>query len=106
MLRSLETLATLVRMTVGDCEVGMSDTSRMNHKPPIAFMIGYGDNEKEVQVTGLGEIVGAWATGRWVRTNRCVKLGVGDRVMALADVVDAIERMRTIPKRSICCRIV
>ena len=71
-------------------------------KPSKVIRIGYGDYEREVRVIGLNESENVWASGRWVRTDNCHKLEIGDTVVACANITDATKQFNIIPKGAIC----
>lgn len=53
------------------------------------YRIGYGDYEKKVRVARLSEEMSSWSSGRWVGTDQCFKLDVGDRLLATCDCSDS-----------------
>ena len=70
--------------------------------PSIVMRIGYGAYEQKVRVAGIGDDRRSWATGRWVGTDLCHLLEVGDHLMATADIEDSSHERRIIPAGSVC----
>ena len=50
--------------------------------PCIVIRNGFADYERHVRVAGVRENLKDWAVGRWVRSDRCFKLEVGDKLVA------------------------
>ena len=70
--------------------------------PSVVIRNGFGQYECEVRVAGASENLGDRKAGRWVKTDRCFKLEVGDTIVTKADVVDATEHRREILQGTEC----
>ena len=70
--------------------------------PSIVLRNGYDQYEREVRVARVRENLSDWKTGRWVPTDLCFKLEVGDRLVVNDEIVDATENRRLIPKDTKC----
>ena len=70
--------------------------------PSIVIRVGYGHYEKEVRVAGVKDNLNDWKVGHWVGTDRCFKLEIGDKLVAVTDITDATESRRQIPQGTEC----
>ena len=70
-------------------------------RPSRVYRLGHGDFDGQVRVAWLDEDESIWQNGRWVGTDQCHKLEVGDRLMATSDIIDATDNRRLIPEGTI-----
>ena len=70
--------------------------------PSIVLCHGYGQYERQVRVADVRDNLYDWTTGRWVCTDLCFKLEVGDRLVVNEDIVDSTEDRNLIPRKTKC----
>ena len=63
---------------------------------------GWGDYERKVRVAGLHEDTNRYGSGRWVRTDKCLKLEANDKLIATKEVTAATNDACIIPMSSTC----
>ena len=84
------------QLKCGDIVYFGSDETRSS------LQIGLGDDEREVRVRYLDEPEDRWSTGRWVRTDFCHKLEVGDSMVVCSRIVDASTSARELAVGTVC----
>ena len=70
--------------------------------PYKVMRTGYGDYEKEVRIARISEDTRRWETGRWVRTDQCYKLEIGDTLDVIEQVVAATDDASIISEGARC----